>query len=192
MTVTALLVASVNGKITNGSDTNIYSWTSAEDQDLFFAAVRAAQLIVMGRHTWQAARDKIVLKPGTLRVVLTVNPDKYAAEAVPGQLEFSSESPAALVQRLSELGYQQLLLVGGAQVLRNFLQDGLLDYLQLTIEPFLFGQGTTLLPETSLSVPLELLEVRQLNERGTLMVRYGVGSCTAERVSSSAESDDLL
>ncbi len=176
MKITALMVASVDGKITRDSGESIYDWTSPEDQEQFFATIRSARVIVMGRRTWQAARDKIVLQPETLRVVLTSRPTEFAAESVPGQLEFSALKPRELVTKLAADGREQILVVGGAQVLGAFLADQLIDELQLTVEPWLFGSGMALLPERSINAQLQLIELRKLNARGTLLLRYAVAS----------------
>ena len=121
MKVTALMVASVDGKITRGAETDIYSWTSLEDQEHFFTTIRAARVICMGRKTWQAARDRIVLSPSTLRVVLTTNPQMFMKDIVSGQLLFSAEHPSELVGRLEGVGYEELLLVGGSHTIGSFL-----------------------------------------------------------------------
>src|SRR3989344_4584731 len=109
MKIIMVAVSSVNGKITKGSDPNIYKWTSDEDKKLFFSMIAKNNLIVMGSKTYEAARDKIRLSPNKLRIILTRNPKKYFKETVKDSLEFSSESPRELVKRLEKLGFENLL-----------------------------------------------------------------------------------
>lgn len=185
MTVRALMVQSVDGRTTRGDDPNVYTWSSPEDQEQFFATIRASSLIIMGSGTYQAAKSQIVLKPETLRVVLTSQPEAYRADAVPGQLEFSSLAPDLLIASLEERGYTQATLAGGQKVLGSFLEAGLVTELVVTIEPFLFGAGAPLVTApsplgfsasagTQPPPKLQLLQLIQLNQRGTLLLTYQV------------------
>jgi dihydrofolate reductase len=103
--------------------------------------------------------------------VLTHEPEKYSQDQLPGQLEFSSESPKELVQRLQG-AYQEMLLVGGGQTNATFIEDGVLNELYLTIEPKLFGKGKLVVGEGDFFVQARLQSVKQLNEQGTLLLHY--------------------
>ena len=128
------------------------------------------ELVVMGRKTFEAVQPKPEV--GRLRVVLTSHPDDYAVVAVTGQLEFSALTPEELVASLKARGYNSMLLVGGGAINGAFLAAGLADELYLTIEPTLFGNGTPLLGNAAVDVALRLLESRQLNDQGTLLMHY--------------------
>lgn len=174
MKVIMIGVSSVNGKLTKGDETNIYSWTSKEDADIFFSLIEKHNLIVMGSKTYKAARNIIKLKNGKLRIVLTRNPRRHRDNLVKGQLEFSSESPKELVKRLEAQGYKELLLVGGTEINTAFLKNGLVDELHLTIEPLIFGKGKNLVLEEELDLSLRLLDVKKLNKKGTLHLIYSL------------------
>ncbi|MDO8504149.1 MAG: dihydrofolate reductase family protein [bacterium] len=174
MNVVMVMAASLNGKITRGRDSNIYSWTSKEDSELFFQLVEKHNLIVMGRKTYEAIRENIELKPGKLRIVLTKNPQKFASNTVPGSLEFSNETPRELLDRLERKGYTEMLLAGGGEVNALFLKSSLVDELHLTIEPVIFGTGKALISDEKLEVSLKLISVKKLNKKGTLHLRYKV------------------
>ncbi len=185
MLVRAVMVQSVDGRVTRGAETNVYAWSSPEDQDQFFATIRASSLIIMGSGTYLAAKPHIILKPETLRIVLTSRSQDFQAEAVPGQLEFSSLPPTDLVADLHSRGYAEANLVGGAQVLGSFLDARLVNELVLTVEPVLFGAGAPLVTAPTPSglldsagphtePRLELKELVQLNSAGTLKLTYQV------------------
>ena len=167
-------VCSINGKMTKGKDPNIYKWTSEEDKKLFFSLIAKNNLIVMGSKTYEAARDKIKLSPDKLRIVLTRNPKKYADKEVLGSLEFSSEAPQALVERLEKRGFEKMLLVGGGEINSLFLKAKLVDELHLTIEPFIFSKGRDLVADDRLDISLTLVKMARLNKKGTLYLRYKV------------------
>ena len=60
---------------------------------------------------------------------------------VPGQIEFTNESPVELTTRFKSKGHKQMLVVGGPHVATSFLKEQLIDELWLTIEPKIFGTG---------------------------------------------------
>lgn len=174
MKIIIVMVSSVNGKITKGSDPNIYKWTSDEDKKLFFSMIKRNNLIVMGSKTYEAVRGKIKLQSNKLRIVLTRNPEKYASETIKGRLEFSSETSNSLVERLEKVGYSKMLLVGGGEINALFLRSKLVDELHLTIEPFIFSKGRNLVSEGFIDVSLKLMTIKKLNAKGTLHLRYRV------------------
>jgi riboflavin biosynthesis pyrimidine reductase len=80
--------------------------------------------------------------------------------------------PLAL-DRLAELGHEQVLCEGGPQLLHAALIAGVVDELDLSIAPALVGDETRLLPAGLPDV--RRLELRQLlEEAGTLFARYDV------------------
>lgn len=171
MKVTMVHVQSLDGKLTKGDNTDVHSWSSDEDSAFFVRQLREAKLIVMGRRTYEAAKSKPT--PGTLRLVMTSQPERFADRAVPGQLEFTSETPGELVARL-EKQFDELLLVGGGQVYGAFFAAHAVTDVYATIEPQLFGVGTEMLGNTPLDVALQLVSVEKLNDRGTLLLAYRV------------------
>jgi dihydrofolate reductase len=171
MNVTLIMVSSVNGKITQGSDPDVTHWTSKEDQELFFALKQKFKVIVMGSHTYEENISRIQLSKNILRIVLTKNPKALTAS---DGLEFSNESPEDLLNRLQSLGYKKILLTGGAEVCSSFLKKNLVNELHLTIEPKLFGTGKNFLSDIPLSVNLKLIKIKRLNSSGTLHLIYQV------------------
>ncbi len=174
MKIILAAATSIDGKLTRGDDPDVRQWTSDEDAAHFAQLKAAHNLLVMGLGTYEAMRSKLKLSANILRVVLTHHPQDFAGEAVARQLEFSSESPAKLVERLANQGYSEILLVGGGQVHAEFLAAGLVDEIYLTIEPLVFGTGTDFAHGAELNIDLELVSSKQLNDRGTLLLHYKV------------------
>jgi dihydrofolate reductase len=174
MKIILVTVISLDGKTTKGNTVNSNQWASKEDQMHFESAKSANNLIVMGRATYEAAREIIKLEKGKLRVVLTRNPEKFKKLTVPGQLEFSKETPKALVKRLEKQGYKQMLLVAGANVNGLFFKANLVDEVWLTVEPKIFGSGNNLLEGVSVDVQLALQSIKKLNQSGTLLLKYKI------------------
>ncbi len=173
MKIVMVAVTSLNGKLTRGLSQDIYEWTSPEDQKLFFDLLSKNKLIVMGSSTFEVIRGKFKTKKGQLRIILTSSQEKYKGEQVEGALEFSSETPVELVNRLSKT-YKQMLLVGGAKVYSSFLEQNLVDEIYLTVEPVIFGQGKNLFSEGEFESNLEIISSEKLNKKGTLLLKYKV------------------
>ena len=173
MKVILVAVTSVNGKITNGGESNIYEWTSKEDQEFFFSGIENAKLIVCGSATYNIVKNHIKHKEGRLRIVLTKSAEEYKKDALPGMLEFTSETPQEVIGRL-DTEYQEMMLVGGSKIYSAFMKSGLIDEIFLTLEPVVFGSGKNLFEEGEFSRKLELLSSEKLNERGTILLKYKV------------------
>lgn len=173
MKIIMVAVCSINGKLTNGDDQDIYKWTSKEDQEFFSLQIKQSNLIVMGSGTYESIKSKIKIQKSKLRIVMTSNPEKYKGEQIPGILEFSSESPRQLVDRLID-HHKRMLLVGGSKIYSAFMKEGLINEIYLTIEPVVFGRGKNLFADDSFDADLNLVSIEKLNRKGTLLLRYKV------------------
>lgn len=171
MKVIAVVVMSLDGRLTKGYDPHIYNWTSKEDQQFFFDLMDRAKLIVMGRKTYEASRSQMKHTEGRLRIVMTRNPAKFAHLKKAGKLKFSDESPSELVKRLAGMKYDELLLVGGVS---EFFKLNLVDVLYVTIEPRLFGVGKSFVHLTKLDTRLTLEKMKVVNKQGTIILKYTV------------------
>lgn len=174
MKIAMVMLATADGKTTRGDETDIYLWTSKEDQRYFFSLIKKSNLIVMGRSTYEAAKPVMKLETKKLRIVLTRYPEHYLSQTVPGRLEFSSETPKHLVNRLSILGYKKILLVGGSKINGLFLKASLVDEFFLTIEPRIFGSGKNIVDQPELNKQLQLISIKKLNRIGTIILRYKI------------------
>jgi dihydrofolate reductase len=174
MNVILIMVSSINGKITDGANPDVTTWTSTEDQALFTRMKQKFPVIVMGRGTYEVNSEHIHLSKNILRIVLTKNSKKFKSVSVPGSLEFSSETPKALIKRLTTQGYKNVLLVGGGHANSSFFKEGLINELHLTIEPIVFGTGKNLLSDMPISKHMILKRIKKLNQAGTLHLVYKV------------------
>ncbi len=166
------MVSTINGKTTKGNTPGTKNLASKEDQEYFFQTLQNNNLLIMGSKTYEAARDEIKLSDDRLRVVLTSRPDDYRHEAVTNQLEFTSDKPKIVLQKLEKRGYTQAILLGGARTNTDFFKERLVDEIWLTLEPKIFGEGNDLLSSVELDLDLQLLESEKLNDTGTLLLKY--------------------
>lgn len=171
MRIILVMVSSVDGKTTHPT---IHGWSSPEDQEHFCTLKAEHPVIIMGRKTYDMVKHELQLSPKILRIVMTKNAKAFTKDIVPGQLEFTDESPHALVQRLSRFGYESSLLVGGSNLNNEFLKDKLITDCYITIEPRFFGRGKSIFTAEEIDIPLTLTEMTKLNIQGTLLLKYKV------------------
>jgi dihydrofolate reductase len=167
-----IFVSSLDGKITRWGNPVIRSWSSAADQAYFDDIWSNFRVIIMGSRTYSPAP----VKPDSehLYIVLTGYPEKYINNEVPGRLEFTSDSPSRLLERIRKTGEETVLIVGGARIATSFLKEQLIDELWLTIEPRIFGTGGGFVAEEELDIKLYLLSITKANDAGTLLTKYKV------------------
>lgn len=174
MHVIGVAVISVDGCLTRHAESGV-SFASAEDQKEFRRAVKECGATVMGRRTFDAARERILdsTDGSLLRTIVTREPSRYADLTQPGRVEFTAAGPREIVRSLSDRGYRSVAILGGAQIYDLFAAEGLITEWQITVEPRLFGAGTRILTRAT-DPELTLVEHRLLNAN-TLLLRYRVG-----------------
>lgn len=174
MKVILVMVQTADGRTTMWHEPKVHGWSSPEDL-LHFAKLKAEhRVLIMGKNTYLAIRDTIRPNPALRRIILTRSPDEFAEDAIPGQREFTAESPEALIARLTREGYTDVLLAGGSMLNTAFLAKKLITECYLTIEPKFFGSGNNLFAPIDVDVRLHLIDVIKLNEQGTLLTHYKV------------------
>ncbi|MDP4230825.1 MAG: dihydrofolate reductase family protein [Bacteroidota bacterium] len=172
MKIILIFVSSLDGKVTKWGDSHVQKWSSKEDQAYFKKIWDANTLVIMGSGTYDAEPFKPPMHNHLL--IVTSRPENYADKVIPGQLDFTSETPAELTARLEAEGNKQVLLVGGPHLATAFLKENLVDELWLTLEPKIFGTGSNFAVDEELDIKLKLLESEKVNEQGTLITKYAV------------------
>jgi dihydrofolate reductase len=167
-----IFVSTLDGKITRWGDPKIRSWSSKSDQEYFDTIWNDTRVIIMGSGTYAPDPVKPVSKH--LFVVLTRHPDQFKSHEVRGHLEFTNDPPFLLMERFKKANEDKVLIVGGGQIATSFLKARLIDELWLTIEPKIFGNGSSFVNDEKLDIELKLLSCIQANEQGTLITKYKV------------------
>ena len=173
MRIVLIAAESLDGFITKHAEPGT-AFTSPEDKAYFRTALAAFDAGIFGGETYRVSRDFIRNRlPGLrIRLVMTRSLARYAADAIPGSLEFTDAAPAALAAMLQTRGVQRCALLGGSHVHSLFFEAGLVDEVWLTVEPVLFGDGTPLLARPA-DVRLELQAVEKLGAHA-LLLKYRV------------------
>lgn len=173
MKVTMAMVMSLDGKTTSGEQSGTAEWASAEDQDIFRGMVASHDCIVMGSATYRAAREHMRPSKDKPRLILTSQLDRYADDERDG-LYFMAAKPQEVIDKAASLACQNMLLAGGAKTNAQFLEEGLVDEMLITVEPLFLGSGRPLTAALTSQADLRLLEARRINDIGTMLLHYQI------------------
>lgn len=172
MKIIMVAAISEDGFLTKGNENDVTSWTSKEDKKFFNKIKSQHHLFVMGRKTYDSGTVKP--KNGTLKIILTEEPDKYQKNEIPTQIEFKKFTPLEFVNKYQKK-YKSCLLFGGGYTYLSFLKHGLVDEIYLTVEPIKHKTGTPLLSHGKKLVEIIDLpspSIEDLNDEGTKLLHY--------------------
>ena len=169
MTVTLFIATSLDGYIAGPDDDLSWLFTDADyGFSSFYAGV---DTLLMGRGTYEAVKGMGPWPyPGKRTVVVSRKTD-LAVDA-PG-VELHSGDLPGLIARLAEEGRRNVWLVGGGELVRSFLEQGLLDRITVSMHPILLGTGVPLFPGGFHRTML-LLEDTKSFEGGLVQLNYHV------------------
>jgi dihydrofolate reductase len=170
---TLALVTSADGFIARTPGEPPQAWGSAEEQDLFFAEVAAAEWSIMGRHTHEAAD-----RPERRRIILSTGAGGWRR---PTQLWLNPEKlgPSDLAARAGAVHpMRNALILGGTRVHDWFHAAGAIDIVKLTVEPISFGAGLPVFSGQAAADPVQVFQAagyraitdEPLNAGGTRLV----------------------
>jgi dihydrofolate reductase len=115
--------------------------------------------VVCGRWTYEAARHWGDKNPWDLPLfVVTHRPDE---EPEGGEFTFVDGVEAAVERAKEVAGDKDVSVMGGADVIRQALDAGIVDQLSIIVAPVVLGGGKHLFEDFSKSIELEHLGVRQ-------------------------------
>lgn len=174
MKLILVMVTSLDGHSTNGIAEGTHSWNSLEDQKYFQQVIENGSLLIMGSATFDGAIKTMKHERGKLRVIITRTPEKYEDQKIPGQLEFTNETPTDLIARLESQGFSEGFLLGGAHTNTAFFKEKLVTEMWQTLEPKILGIGNGIVGEETMDISLRLLDSQKLNNEGTLLLKYSV------------------
>ncbi len=153
--VVLVAAISMDGFIARHKD-ELADWTTKEDKQFFVQITKELGTIVMGRTTFETIGRAL---PGRRMIVLTSTPEKYHVEGV----EFTSETPKQLVERLEAEGTTGLAVCGGAHVYTDFMDAGVVDELMLSVVDINLESGMRLFTK-DIDVNLDYISSQYLSD----------------------------
>jgi dihydrofolate reductase len=132
---------------------------TGEDAAWLEEAVSRVGAVVGGRWTYEAAGHWGGENPwGLPFFIVTHRPEE---EPEGGAFTFISGVEAAVEQAKTAAGEKDVHVMGGAQIIRQALEAGIVDELTIIVAPVVLGGGKRLFEGFSSSLELEHLGVRQ-------------------------------
>ncbi len=169
MKVTLYMAISTNGYITYKEDDT--AWVSEEDFAGQEKVAKRIGNIVYGKVTYDIGiKEDCLPVPGCLNIVVT---NKHKEAKTNKDFLFTNASPKEIINMLSEKGFKEVLVAGGAKLNHSFIKDSLIDEIYLDIEPVILGKGKPLFTPEELKLNLELIEINKLNIN-TIQMHYKV------------------
>ena len=132
---------------------------AGEDAEWLAQTIARIGAVVGGRWTYEAARHWGDENPWGLPFFIVTHRPEEQPEG--GAFTFVSGVEPAIRRGLEAAGGKDISLMGGADVIRQALADGLVDELTLVIAPVVLGSGKPLFAGFDRSLDLEQLGVRQ-------------------------------
>lgn len=158
-------VMSMDGIVAMDHEHDIRNYSSTEDREFFLNSIKNYDGIIVSSRTF--VKDA---SPGTKRVILTHS--KPAEDDPDPDNIYMSGDERMICEKMWDLGLRKAALAGGPTTCLSFIRAGLVKDLYLSIEPVTLGHGIRLFTEEKFISRWTLIESRQLNERGTVMIHY--------------------
>ncbi|MEK7581976.1 MAG: dihydrofolate reductase family protein [Patescibacteria group bacterium] len=136
MKVSIIAAVSADGFIARHT-TEKANWTSKADKEYFKSFTKKIGTIIMGSTTFETIGKML---PGRRIIVLSRNKTYPGIRGV----ETSNETPRELLERLEHEGTREVVVCGGTTIYSEFMKEGLVDTVVLTVEPVVFGSGIKL------------------------------------------------
>jgi dihydrofolate reductase len=146
------------------------------DPEVDFAALAAEfETLLVGRRTFEAmARARRTSMPGMRTVVVS----KTLRQAEHPDVTIIGDRVEETVRALREGARKDVWLFGGAELFGRLLAAGLVDGVEVAIQPVLLGSGVPLLPSTPHRRALQLTGHR-VSKVGVVRLEYAVGNSAA-------------
>ena len=169
MKVILYMATSINGLITQGKDDS--NWVSKSDWLEFDKLMKQCGIMVMGKRTFEIFGDDFPCE-GAINVVMTSN-QKLLNQETPTNVIFTNRSPKEIIKMAKDLGFDNLMLIGGMTLNTSFLKDNLVDEIWLSVHPLFIGDGLGVMDKLPLFRKLKKLKIKELDD-DLLQIRYKV------------------
>jgi dihydrofolate reductase len=150
-------------------------WIVPDPETDFLALMAQFDTLLVGRRTFETmVRAKRTTMPGMRTVVLstTLRQVDYPDVTIIG------DAVETAVKHLRANSQKDVWLFGGGEVFRRLLDAGLVDSIELALEPVLLGSGIPLVPEALHRQELRLAAHR-VSQVGVVHLEYAVSHSAA-------------
>ncbi len=168
MKITIVAAISEDGYITRGTNPNPGDWTSPEDKEFYRSCLEKNNLYLMGSKTYSLAKN--TLPAHAKKIVMSHNVSDQSK--IPS-VYFTDKSFLETIKKFSD-NYNEMLVIGGASVYHQMLEQSLINEAYLTIEPVMHRSGVLFCTSKNYfeNFGFELVSKKTLNSKGTVLKHY--------------------
>ena len=153
-------IADKNGNVgwLNGQNEEV------ENEDTYSEFIKDIDTVIMGWNTYHQVVTE--LSPGQwpyTDLTSYVITHRQGEDSGSEDICFVSERPGALLRRLKEEPGKDIWICGGADVVRQLMEEELIDLFYLSVIPTLLGSGTRLFGSLDFELKLKLVRVYSYN-----------------------------
>jgi dihydrofolate reductase len=164
--VVLFIATSLDGYIASPDGTVDWLFHDADYGYTEFMA--SVDVVVMGRKTWEQARTfEDVPFAGKQVIVFS----RSQSNAIESRIRFVQGDPETTIPELKGSVEKDIWLVGGGDLIRQFIYNNLIDEFRIFVHPIILGQGIPLFPRQSRSNGLSF-ESSQSFPSGLVELRY--------------------
>ena len=145
----------------------------------FHAFMNSVDVLVVGRKTFEQVLTFGEWLYGTTRVIVMSSGNIEIPTHLKETVSSSSQTPTQLMARLSAEGAKHLYIDGGYTI-QQFLKEGQIDEITITVAPVVLGKGKSLFGNVEKDIELVLLNSKAY-DFGFVQIKYAV-----RRVSATA------
>lgn len=171
--VVLYITASIDGFIAD-NDGGVDWLVDPDEEDFgFLGFMESIDTVLQGSHTYLTTLDLVDEDPygGTTDYVFTSRDDL----PVLGDPVFVKDDPVPFVRKLKEEPGKRIWLIGGGELATTLMEAGLIDEIDLYVQPVLLGDGIPLWRPPMTTRLLELVETKSWPS-GIAQLRYRVRS----------------
>lgn len=155
------MAMTVNGII--AGEQNEEDFLSDDHWTVFCELARKIGCLVIGRKTYDVVRTWKDYNFEDLRNVVKIVVSRNTAQKL-GKEYILAQSPRDALGKAESLGFEEVLLAGGANINTAFAKERLLNDVILSVEPLLLGKGITVFSPGVFEVRLKLLDIRKISQ----------------------------
>ncbi|PIZ63632.1 hypothetical protein COY16_01375 [Candidatus Roizmanbacteria bacterium CG_4_10_14_0_2_um_filter_39_13] len=167
MKVILYMATTINGYIAK-PDGNT-EWVCETDWKVLQKQLIETDAVIMGRKTYEISEDDFPYGD-CLNVVLTKN--KSLLKDTNNQF-FTNLDPEQLLEKLGKRRKQNILIIGGGEINKLFVENGLIDELIISVHPLILGEGIKIFEHFGKQVDLDFVGSTEMEE-GLVQLHYKI------------------
>jgi dihydrofolate reductase len=186
--LTIKMMQSLDGFIAQNQNDDL-KWGSSEDKQLYKKISTEYGTVIVGKNTYLQMpkvafknRETIVVVRNVAKFVdenqienVQIQEFKKIRFAVLENITFVESEPKEIIEYLKSIGRTKALLVGGGIINSLFLNAKLVNEIQVTVAPKIFGGGIRIFGNEILDINLELKTFEKISQNELLLV-YNVSN----------------